>query len=61
MTTKLAVPNQPLTPEELALIEVIRHELEHRKFRSMDYMEQETKTSHWNVGRYIKEHLRFTA
>jgi endonuclease YncB( thermonuclease family) len=40
-----------------ALVETIHLELEKGKERAIHAMEQEKKTTYWNVGKHIKEHL----
>ncbi len=46
-----------VTPEEQALIEIIRAEIEQGKARARQAMEQETKITYWKVGAHIREHL----
>ncbi len=46
-----------LTPAVQQLVDTIRDEIESGKERAYLAMEQEKRTTYWNVGKHIKEHL----
>ncbi len=48
---------QPPTPAVQQLVDTIRDEIEAGKERAYLAMEQEKRTTYWNVGRHIKQHL----
>ena len=48
---------QQLAPEVQLLADTIRNEIETGKERAFLAMEQEKRTTYWNVGKHIKEHL----
>ena len=62
MSNEIITPQQPsaiqkLTPAVQQLVDTIRDEIETGKERAYLAMEQEKRTTYWNVGKHIKEHL----
>ena len=55
MNNEIITPQQP--PAVQQLVETIRDEIETGKERAYLAMEQEKRTTYWNVGKHIKEHL----
>ena len=55
MSNELITPQ--LDPTVQSLVDTIRDEIESGKERAYLAMEQEKRTTYWNVGKHIKEHL----
>ena len=58
MNNEISTPQlTELTPAVQQLVDTIRDEIETGKERAFLAMEQEKRTTYWNVGKHIKEHL----